>query len=83
MTLDDLRDYIKQFLKTRQNCSKTEVDNLQDQENFIGSGLVDSFCFIDMCLNIEEHFNVSIDISDLAETDFCINGLHKYICKNQ
>jgi hypothetical protein len=73
----EFEDFVKDHLAGK--LASTEVVALSRDQNLIGSGLIDSFIFIDLCLAIEERAAVPVDIAEIDFDDFSISGLWRYI----
>lgn len=77
----EFETFVKDYLATK--LSNNEVINLSPGQNLIGSGLIDSFIFIDLCLAIEEKAAVPIDVAEIDADEFSITGLWGYIQRSR
>ena len=78
MTQDEFLTFVKEHLITVQPHAQEKVGALEADTDMIGSGAIDSFTFIDLCLAIEQKTGVMIDFAELEPGEFTsIEGLYK------
>lgn len=71
--MQDLKIKIKEFvsdeLKRRASRMGVSVGKINDEDNLLGSGLIDSMGFIELIASVEKSFNVefSVDLQKPSE----------------
>ncbi|MBX3575936.1 MAG: hypothetical protein KF723_01915 [Rhizobiaceae bacterium] len=71
--------FVKSYLGSRMPEMEASIAALESQTNLIGSGVIDSFIFIDLCLAIEEESRVPLDVAEIDFDQFSISGLWSYV----
>lgn len=65
---DNITNQLAQFIATE--ILKQPGRAIAEDETLISSGLVDSFCMIDLALFVEDKFGVKIDDTELTADTF-------------
>jgi len=74
--MEEISKKVKEFIleKLRNRVGDVEDKNLE--ENFIESGIIDSFGFLELLMSIEQKFNTQINFTDLDPSEFAtLDGL--------
>ena len=79
----EFAEFVRGYLSDKVPDMKSAVANIKNDNNLIGSGVIDSFLFIDLCLAIEEKTTVPIDVAEIDFDEFSIAGLWGYIEKQR
>lgn len=82
MSLDRIRSFIIEFLTESDPARASDYRTIGNYDDLLGSGLVDSHRFIELCLALEEKTGVIIDIAELDPEQFnSIAGLSSVITR--
>jgi acyl carrier protein len=68
MTQDQIKDQVRQFIRTNFVFDDRRV--LEDKESLLGSGVIDSTGILELISYLEEHFNVKFEDSELTGENF-------------
>ncbi len=67
---------VQEFILAELRDRGGDVDNKNMEENFIESGVIDSFGFLELLVAIEQKFNVQINFAELDPESFTnLSGL--------
>lgn len=77
MTLEEFHKFITDYLAITLALEPDRLALVEPTSDLIGSNIIDSFAFIDLCLAIEEETGIEIDMAELDIEQFTtINALH-------
>lgn len=80
MTGEEFHKLIINYLLQAVPTKAPQIASLRSEDDLIGSGLVDSHIFVEMCLAIEEKTGVIIDLGELEPEQFSsIGGLFSIV----
>ena len=66
----EIREHILTELRARAKRLGVTADEINEDENFIETGLVDSFGLLELLTSIEKKFNIQINFSGLDPSEF-------------
>lgn len=77
----EINDALETFIK--QEVVEGKLDNLNHDEDLLGSGLVDSMGIMRIVRFIEKRYHIEIPFEDMTFDNFMtINSMSNYILKN-
>lgn len=79
MGRDSMLEAIRQFIIDHSNLHDASV--LDADTNLFEAGLVDSLMTVSLLSFCEERFNCEIDLTELSEEHFSLNGLTDFVCR--
>lgn len=80
MQLEELRALIVTHLLDQWPEKAAAIVALRSEDDLLGSGIVDSYGFVEMCLAVEERTGAVIDIAELEPEQYSsISALHKVV----
>ena len=81
MTVEEFRKLVVDYLTQIMPAKTSQITDLKNDDDLIGSGLVDSHIFVEMCLLIEEKTGTIIDLGELEPEQFSsVDGLFAIVC---
>lgn len=82
MSMEHIRSFVIEFLTDSDPSRAKDYQAIANDADLLGSGLVDSHRFIELCLALEDKTGVVIDIAELDPEQFnSISGLCSVILK--
>lgn len=80
MNIETFRGFVVELLSAAAPAKTGEFEAIGVTDDLVGSGLVDSHQFVDLCLAIEEKTGVIIDLGELDPEQFStIQALHQIV----
>lgn len=75
---NDIKEYILKILREERDAAL--VDQLNETDNMIENGLLDSMSFLELLTSLELAYNVSIDFGEIDPNEFLsLGGLSKLV----
>ena len=65
-----MKDFVLKTLQTLAQGKMESMQNIKEEINLVGSGLIDSLGFLEMVSAIEKEFRFEFDFSDLDPAEF-------------
>lgn len=82
MNFESFQAFVVGFLAESDPSRAGAIDKIGPDEDLLGSGLVDSQRFIELCLAVEDKFGTAIDIAELDPDQFStISGLYEVVAR--
>ncbi len=73
---EEIRKEVKEFILMELRNRSGNIDDKNMEENFIESGVIDSFGFLELLVSIEQKFNSQINFAELDPSEFTnLDGL--------
>ncbi len=77
--MEEVRDWVKKWFIENGNVESSLLEEKQE-ENYLDAGFIDSFTFIGLIADIEEHFGISFENDQFEDRKFAtLNGLIEII----
>ena len=68
--MEDIKQKVKEFILAELRKRGGDIENINMEENFIESGVIDSFGFLELLISIEQEFNIHINFAELDPSEF-------------
>lgn len=80
ISIENIRSFCLNYLEEENDGENKSAHNIENDQDLIETGIVDSHTFIDLCLAIESEYGCSIDLAMIdASTISSIDGLHRFV----
>jgi acyl carrier protein len=80
MRLEAFRELVVTQLLAQLPDKAAAIEALSSDDDLLGSGLIDSYAFVDLCLAVETRTGARIDVGTLEPEQFgSIAALHKVV----
>ena len=68
------------IIKIIESMTGVKVDNISRDDDLLGNGILDSFGFVEVIMELQSEYNVEIPSDIMERSDFrTMNGLEKLI----
>ena len=69
MNANDIRARILELVEKELERAGLNAADVEDDLDLLDSGVVDSFGFVNFCMQLEEEFGVEVDIGEFTDDD--------------
>ena len=66
----EIRDFVVVFLEKKAKQQGKVIQGFDDDFQFLTSGLLDSFGFMELLTAVEANWNITVDLSEVEPTEF-------------
>jgi len=76
----EIKEFIKQRVLKKASLFNVDLVDIDDEFSLTGSGVFDSMDFLELINDVEDRFNVSIELDEASAEEFTtIAGIIKYV----
>jgi len=68
--MEEINKKVKEFILEELRNRVGDIEDKDMEENFIESGIIDSFSFLELLMSIEQKFDAQINFADLDPSEY-------------
>ncbi len=68
--MEEIKQKVREFILAELQSRVGDLQGKNMEENFVESGVIDSFGFLELLMSIEQKFNTQINFAELDPSEF-------------